>query len=168
MKKALKFGILALTAAASIAVVSQLAIAGDKKADAKKTDDKKPGIFVLDTNKDGVITLDEMKARPNKSKQPRSPEAEQRIEERFKELDKNNDGKIDAAEIEKFKEERNKPISKKEFMSKANERAEKAFDKLDTNKDGTIDANERQSAREALRKKIEERRAELQKEQKKN
>jgi Ca2+-binding EF-hand superfamily protein len=155
MKNKIKYGILALTAISGIALVTQLAVAADKKEEGKK---REGGIEKLDTNKDGAVTLEEMKAAPTRNKEKRSADAEKRLEERFKKLDTNKDGKVDAAEVAKFEEERNKPVTKKDFMKKSEERAEKAFEKLDTNKDNVIDVNERKAAREELRKKLEERR----------
>jgi Ca2+-binding EF-hand superfamily protein len=69
----------------------------------------------LDTNKDGKIDADELKAM-------RHQLARDRVDALFKELDTNKDGKISRAEAK--------------GQIKAN------FDKLDTNKDGFIDREE--------------------------
>lgn len=89
----------------TLAVVAALAVAapalahnhgGSGKAHPKVT------FEMLDANKDGGITLEELKAKmaAHPKKKLTSEKAAQITERKFKRLDKNNDGRIDKAEFE--------------------------------------------------------------------
>jgi Ca2+-binding EF-hand superfamily protein len=128
------------------------------RADFTKTLDAR--FAEMDTNKDGVLSREEIVAAQTRSLQQAAAVQQQRLEAEFKRLDTNNDGQLS---IEEFKAaappvrpaqtveqmlaqlDTNKDgrISAQEFRAAplAN------FDRLDTNNDGVVSAQELQAAR---------------------
>lgn len=103
-------------------------------------------LAVIDTDKDGKITKDELVAFVQKR-------AKDRVEVLFQKLDVNGDGFITADEIQgrKIKLEdvdadKDGKVSKDELVGfaqkKAKERAERRFKELDVNGDGFVTADE--------------------------
>lgn len=116
----------------------------------------------MDVNGDGVISLDEIQSRET---------------EQFANVDANNDGQVDAAEMVAFQEARRAEqmreresrrvarmiehldadgdgsLSVEEFTSRPRE----MFARLDTDGDGQISAEEREAMREARRERFAER-----------
>jgi Ca2+-binding EF-hand superfamily protein len=92
----------------------------------------------IDTNKDGQLSRDEMKAWKKTHKHAHrmgnKTDRQARAAERFKHADTNGDGKISRAEAEK-----NAP------------RLAKRFDAIDANKDGQLTQEELRAYREAKR-----------------
>ena len=84
----------------------------------------------IDTNKDGQLSRDELKAFKKAHKGDRKAKAD----ERFKHADTNGDGKISKAEAEK-----------------GAPRLAKKFDAIDTNKDGQLTQEELRAYRESKR-----------------
>lgn len=101
----------------------------DKNADGKLTAEELPNpnmLKKLDTNGDGVVTLEEAKAvMEHGGARPDNPAAA--LEQQFKLMDKNADGKLTAAEF---------PNAEK-------------FKALDKNADGAVTLDEMRAAREA-------------------
>jgi Ca2+-binding EF-hand superfamily protein len=93
----------------------------------------------IDTNKDGQLSRDELKAfkkshKKHAHKKGNKAERQAKAAERFKHADTNGDGKISRAEAEK-----NAP------------RLAKKFDAIDTNKDGQLTQEELRAYRESKR-----------------
>ena len=92
----------------------------------------------IDTNKDGQLSRDEMKAwkktHKHAHKKGNKADRQARTAERFKHADTNGDGKISRAEAEK-----NAP------------RLAKRFDAIDANKDGQLTQEELRAYRETRR-----------------
>lgn len=92
----------------------------------------------IDTNKDGQLSRDEMKAgkktHKHAHKKGNKADRQAKAAERFKHADTNGDGKISRAEAEK-----NAP------------RLAKKFDAIDANKDGQLTQEELQAYRETKR-----------------
>ena len=96
----------------------------------------------IDTNKDGQLSRDEMKAWKNTRKlahkKGNKADRQVRAAERFKHADTDGDGKISRAEAQK-----NAP------------RLAKKFDAIDANKDGQLTQDELRAYREAKRSRKE-------------
>jgi Ca2+-binding EF-hand superfamily protein len=92
----------------------------------------------IDTNKDGQLSRDELKAwrktHKHAHKKGNTAERQAKAAERFKHADTNGDGKISRAEAEK-----NAP------------RLAKKFDAIDANKDGQLTQDELRAYRESKR-----------------
>ncbi len=92
----------------------------------------------MDTNKDGQLSRDEMKAwkktHKHAHKKGNKADRQAKAAERFKHADTNGDGKISRAEAEK-----NAP------------RLAKRFDAIDANKDGQLTQDELRAYRETRR-----------------
>ena len=97
----------------------------------------------FDTNKDGVVTLDEFEAA---------------MTARFAAMDSDHNGKVDMAEFRQYVQQRREEkkmarlkqmdsngdgqISKEEFVAYQTKNAEARFDRLDKNHDGVLSADE--------------------------
>ncbi|MBI1425067.1 MAG: hypothetical protein GC149_16595 [Gammaproteobacteria bacterium] len=97
----------------------------------------------FDTNKDGVVTLDEFEAA---------------MTTRFEQMDANHDGKVTFAEFQNYLKQRRQErklarlklmdsngdgqVSKEEFVAYQTKKAESRFERLDKNHDGVLSADE--------------------------
>jgi len=88
----------------------------------------------IDTNKDGQLSRDEMKAWKKAHKAGNKADRQAKAAERFKHADANGDGKISRIEAEQ-----NAP------------RLAKKFDAIDANKDGQLTQDELRAYRESKR-----------------
>jgi len=101
-------------------------------------------LAMADTNKDGIVTRDEMMAS---------------VASRFQAMDANHDGKVTPEEREAFQAAMRARMgggrmAPKRDLTLADEqgRAARMFDMVDTNHDGKIDAAERQAAMQRMMK----------------
>lgn len=94
----------------------------------------------IDSNKDGVITRDEMKAYHQSQRDQAFAKAQQARANAFAKMDKNNDGFITKDEWVSLRANQN---------PKAADRLAAAFTRLDTDKDGKISKTEFEARRAA-------------------
>lgn len=100
-------------------------------------------LAMMDPNKDGVVTRDEMLAS---------------VAARFNAMDTNHDGKVTPEEREAYQAQQRAGMggrmAPKRDLTLADEqaRAGRMFDMIDTNHDGKIDAAERQAAAQRMMK----------------
>ena len=138
-----------------------------------------------DSNRDGFVTQDEVRART----EARRAQRHERREQRFERLDTNKDGSISRAEFEAPRAGRGGERRGQRFadrggrgggmmarfggrafammdvnrdgrvaLAEAQGAALQRFDRVDSNRDGTISLDERQTARAARQERREERR----------
>ncbi len=92
---------------------------------------QKERFATMDSNKDGVVTKDELTAQLAARMGDSSPPP-QMVDAMFERLDANEDGKITAAEVEAIETAR--------------------FDEMDTDKDGTLTPEERRAGFGGMRR----------------
>lgn len=171
MKKTFLIGGLAaltLAAGGGAAFAQHSAVGADRISRAEFVAQRVQRLTAADTNGDGVVTADEMRA----AAQARMAS---RADARFDRLDANSDGAISRAEFDAAREARaDRPRAARAdrragrmgprparagrmeargplVIADARARAEQAFDRLDTNNDGYLTVAERQSARQGMR-----------------
>ncbi|HLL30151.1 MAG TPA: EF-hand domain-containing protein [Allosphingosinicella sp.] len=139
-----------------------------------------------DSNRDGFLTQDEVRARAEARRSQRQQLRGERREQRFEQLDANNDGVISRSEFEALRtvrgERRGQRLAHRGgrggmagfggrafatmdldrdgriSLAEAQRAALQRFDRIDSNRDGTIGPEERQAAREAFRERMRDRR----------
>ncbi|HEX8620648.1 MAG TPA: EF-hand domain-containing protein [Allosphingosinicella sp.] len=140
-----------------------------------------------DSNRDGFVTQDEVRARAEARRAQRQERRGERLEQRFEALDANHDGSISRAEFNarpalRGGERRGRRFARRGgrsammggfggrafammdldrdgrvALAEAERAALQRFDRVDANRDGTISLDERQAAREAFRGRMQER-----------
>ena len=155
MAKRLMIASLAALAAASAASAQTDAPKAATRAELVKEIDE--GFARVDTNKDGVLTSDEVQALQAKVIDQASDKLNERLAQDFAKLDKDKSGQLSLEEfkagaavkprsantaIERMDSNKDGKISKTEFAY----RPLAAFDRLDANKDGKVTPDEQAKA----------------------